>query len=356
MNLSTRIHDLLFDHDCVIVPRFGGFLVHYKGAYVDEARKLVHPPGKEVGFNKQLNRNDGLLTDAVAKRENLRYEQAAATIATQVDAWQHALDNDGRLELKGIGTFWNDAAKNLRFEPDPRSNFLKDAYGLRPVAAVPVAKAAVVAPAPVGPVVRKLEPIVEPITEGTSGRRVVLWTASAAAAVLFAFAAWMLNPTGVGNGQQLGGWLSGLKQEPAVYVARTSPALVQLPTDDSALVLPSVGSGVQRIDVADGTALNVDMGLPAPAVPDTTHVGTAPLTPAGSVGGYTVMGGCFAVRENADNYIMHLRGRGFDAALIDEHKGLWRVAIGSFADKSSANEALAAARKEEAPEAWLLRK
>jgi SPOR domain len=35
---------------------------------------------------------------------------------------------------------------------------------------------------------------------------------------------------------------------------------------------------------------------------------------------------------------------------------LWRVAIGTFADRASANEALAAARKEEVPEAWLLRK
>ena len=68
------------------------------------------------------------------------------------------------------------------------------------------------------------------------------------------------------------------------------------------------------------------------------------------------MGGCFAVRTNADNYIAHLRARGFDAAIIDERNGLWRVAIGSFADRALANEALAAARKQEAPEAWLLRK
>ena len=154
----------------------------------------------------------------------------------------------------------------------------------------------------------------------------------------------------------MGGWLSWLKQEPAVYVARsgTMPALdsEELPM----LELPAEGTGVQTIALGGSAALIVDMGQPAPAVPDTTHVAPAPEVAVATAKRYHVMGGCFAVRTNADNYIAHLRARGFDAAIIDERNGLWRVAIGSFTDRALANEALAAARKQEAPEAWLLRK
>ncbi|MEO8067156.1 MAG: SPOR domain-containing protein [Flavobacteriales bacterium] len=355
MNIDPSIHDLLYDHDCVIVPRFGGLLVQYKGARIDEARKLVHPPGKEVGFNKQLTRNDGLLTDAVAKRDGVRFEEAAASIALQVDAWQSALGQGRRVELPRIGTFWIDASENLRFEPDPRSNFLKDAFGLRAVSAFPVART-FAPPALPGPTVRELKPAEIKESAPTRDRRAILWTASAAAAVLFAVATWLLAPAATDNGQQLGGWLSLLKKEPAAYVARTVLPSVLDTSGEQPLELPAEGTGVQSLDL-DGTAtLYLDMGAPAPSLPDTTHVAVAPEVAVATMRRYHVMGGCFAVRDNADNFIANMKSRGFDASIIDEHKGLWRVAIGSFADKALANEALAAARKAEAPEAWLLRK
>lgn len=356
MSIANSIHDLLYDHDCVIVPRFGGFLVQYKGARIDEARRLVHPPGKEVGFNRQLTRNDGSLTDAVAKGDGVRFELASASIAAQVDAWQRALDQGQRVELARLGTFWTDAGKNLRFEPDARSNFLKDAYGLRAVAAVPVQKVFAPVASASATVVRDLKPIAqEPVH--VRHRRTVLWASSAAAAVLFAVATWVLVPSGIGNGVQQSGWLLGLKDEPAAYTVRTTTTPALTASDGgSPLELPPEGTGVQRLDLDGATAMYVDMGQPPTAVPDTTHVATPPEVATATVRRYHVMGGCFAVRSNADNYIAQLKARGFDAAIIDERHGLWRVAIGSFADKALANEALAAARKEEAPEAWLLRK
>lgn len=355
MSADPSIHDLLYEHDCVIVPRFGGFLVQYKAARIDEARNLVHPPGKEVGFNKQLTRNDGLLTDAVAKRDGVRFEEAAATIALQVDTWQSALGEGRRVELPRIGTFWTDAGKNLRFEPDPRSNFLKDAFGLRAVSAVPVARTLAPPEIP-GPIVRELKPDGTNEAAPSNDRRALLWTASAAAAVLFAVATWLLAPTGATSGQQLGGWLKWLKKEPAAYVARTVQPSVLDTSSEQPLELPAEGTGVQPLDL-DGTAtLYVDMGAPALSLPDTTHVAVAPEVLVATTRRYHVMGGCFAVRDNADNFIANMKSRGFDASIIDEHKGLWRVAIGSFADRALANEALSAARKAEAPEAWLLRK
>ena len=42
MPIERDLHDLLRDHDCVIVPRFGGFLTHYRPARIDVARALLH--------------------------------------------------------------------------------------------------------------------------------------------------------------------------------------------------------------------------------------------------------------------------------------------------------------------------
>lgn len=348
MSIDQRIRELLFDHDCVIVPEFGGFLVQYKGARIDEARRSVHPPSKEVGFNKQLTRNDGLLVDSVAKRDDVRFEQARARVAEQVEGWQRTLGHGGRVEVTGVGTFWTDSAKNLRFEPDPHANFLKDAYGLRAVVASPIAKPVVVETLKEA-VVRKLEPVLAEEATTASRNRPLLWAAAAAAAVLVAVATFMLAPAD-GN-QQLGGWASWLRREAPSYVQRGTTPVVKEEPGEEPFRLPEAGDAAVAVEVEPGLAMVV-----APViVPDTTHVAVAPLAPRAK-GLYHVMAGCFSVRGNADNLVAGLRSRGFDAAIIDQHKGLWRVAIGSFGDERIAVEALVAARKEEAPGAWILHK
>ena len=80
MRLDLELHRLLFDHDCVIVPGWGGFLAQYRPARLDANRQLIHPPGKEVGFNRHLLRNDGLLTDHIAQRDGIGFASANALI------------------------------------------------------------------------------------------------------------------------------------------------------------------------------------------------------------------------------------------------------------------------------------
>ena len=139
MPLERDLHDLLYTHDCVIVPRFGGFLTHYRSARLDEQRHSIQPPAKDLSFNRHLVRTDGLLADQVARRETLNHTQASAMIDGEVDAWHSKLARDGRLELPRIGTFYRDAESNLQFDPDRRVNFLKDSFGLRPLPAVALA-------------------------------------------------------------------------------------------------------------------------------------------------------------------------------------------------------------------------
>ena len=79
MAIDRDIHDLLFQHDCVIVPGFGGFLTHYRPARLDAQRLLVHPPSKDLSFNKHLVRQDGLLVDQLVRREGMDFQTAMIT-------------------------------------------------------------------------------------------------------------------------------------------------------------------------------------------------------------------------------------------------------------------------------------
>ena len=59
--IDQHIFELLFQHDCVILSDFGGFVANYVSAKVDENTRRIFPPAKTVIFNKYLTNNDGLL-------------------------------------------------------------------------------------------------------------------------------------------------------------------------------------------------------------------------------------------------------------------------------------------------------
>lgn len=353
MALERDIHQLLFTHDCVIVPGFGGFLTHYRPARLDEQRQLVHPPAKDLSFNRHLIRTDGLLTDQVARRTGTDFVRAAQDVETEVQGWQRRLETEGRLELGRIGTFFRDAERNLQFEPDKRVNFLKDAYGLRSVAAVPLAqpKPAVVpqvVPLPVRPAADK---------EPNPARRSIAWpAAAAAAAVLITAATWWVVTNDSPVGAQWSGFDLFDPAEPRLYTAPApSPAIIGPAADTLAWSAPTDLTGVRMMPIAGtgGPLVAVDFGEQAPAhkaaVPESTAV-----APSAARARYHIIGGCFMEKENADRFVAELQARGFAASLLDMKGGLYRVAYGSYPERAMALEALNAVRKEEAPQAWLL--
>ena len=65
MKIEEYISDLLFEHDCVIVPDFGGFVCNYGPAAIDPAKHLFEPPAKRILFNKGLSRPLGPATPVI---------------------------------------------------------------------------------------------------------------------------------------------------------------------------------------------------------------------------------------------------------------------------------------------------
>ena len=334
MAIARDIHELLYRHDCVVVPGFGGFLTHYRPARVDEARGLVLPPAKDISFNKDLVRNDGLLADRVARRANTDFDGANALIEADVVSWRRTLAERGRMELPQVGVLFRDGAGNLRFEPDPHANHLRDAFGLRPIAARPVKREAT----PVIPM------DTSPLRE-QDRRTNWMWAAAAASAIVFGASAWFLTIGRTGGPESAGIWST---KEVPTYTERSGgiPSLDEEGAlEDLAL---TEGSGVRELDLGDGRSLYVDLGAPI----DSTHV-EVPV-PGPINGRYHVIAGCFAEQENAERLVGRLKERGFAAHVVDTHGGLHRVAFGTFPQRQAALEALAAVRRHDAPDAWLL--
>ena len=74
------ISELLFLHECVIIPEFGGFVGSRKSAELNKFTGTLSPPSKQILFNPNLKSNDGLLVAHIANKEEIKTENAKDNI------------------------------------------------------------------------------------------------------------------------------------------------------------------------------------------------------------------------------------------------------------------------------------
>jgi nucleoid DNA-binding protein len=130
VDITAFIRELLFGHDCVIVPGFGGFIGNYTPAQVDRGSGTFHPPVKQISFNRNLNHNDGLLVGRISGSLNINYGDARTIVENYVTDLRKKLGNGEKVIFDNIGSFINNQEGNVQFEPDRTSNYHLDSYGL----------------------------------------------------------------------------------------------------------------------------------------------------------------------------------------------------------------------------------
>lgn len=138
MDISVYVSELLWEHDCVIIPGFGGLICSYKPATIQPVTNLVSPPSKAISFNKNLQNNDGLLVNYISSKKYITFSETLNIIQDWVDSTNALLKNNEEVMLKKTGKLFLDVEGNLQFEPDFSVNYLKTSYGLKSFVAEPV--------------------------------------------------------------------------------------------------------------------------------------------------------------------------------------------------------------------------
>ena len=132
MKISTYIFELLQSHDCVIVPNFGAFVTRNISAKISSDGSRIFPPNKEISFNKNVVKNDGLLLNAISSNENISYEDAEQKITNWVTRINKKLEKQRYIEIKNIGSISLENSKYI-FAPNQNSIFLKSSYGFNSI-------------------------------------------------------------------------------------------------------------------------------------------------------------------------------------------------------------------------------
>ena len=127
MSISKHIIELLYNHDCVIIPGFGAFLT--KSISASHNNDIFSPPKKTLRFNGMLKENDGLLANEISSKEKISYNDAVKKIKKEVKVLLSSLDN-GEVDIDSIGVFKLNAEKKIQFQPNQDANFDSTSFGL----------------------------------------------------------------------------------------------------------------------------------------------------------------------------------------------------------------------------------
>lgn len=137
MNVQNQIlkgiTELLHQHNFLVIPGFGGFVLKSERSHFSSNGGMIYPPSKTIGFNAQLKQDDGLLL--LWLKENIQCSpiEASAHLKNFSEYCNSLLTNKGRLNIEGIGFFYTNFDGKLCFEPQQHVNFLKSGFGLSPI-------------------------------------------------------------------------------------------------------------------------------------------------------------------------------------------------------------------------------
>lgn len=130
LRIDNFINELLFHHECVIIPNFGGFMANYHHAEIIENQNSFLPPAKDISFNQKLTHNDGLLINHIAECKNISYNEAKQKVENYVIRIKNDLSQLKTIPFEEIGLLFYNKNNKLQFEPKSSTNYLLDSFGL----------------------------------------------------------------------------------------------------------------------------------------------------------------------------------------------------------------------------------
>lgn len=146
IDIAAHIEKLLFLHDTLVIPSFGGFTAQRAPAGVDYVGGAITPPSKTLAFNENLTIDDGILTDDIVATHHITAEEAQEAIQQFVARIQAQLNQREIVTLPGVGRLYKNYVQKIQFLPDA-TNFHAGSYGLPPLQFSPIARSREVADA-----------------------------------------------------------------------------------------------------------------------------------------------------------------------------------------------------------------
>jgi hypothetical protein len=351
--ITRHIADLLYHHECVIVPGLGGFLKAYHPAQIHQDTHEFRPPSGNIVFNAGLSGNDGQLASYIASVEDISYSESLSEIKLWVEKCSDSIRKGEILVVEGIGNLFENTSGKLEFIPSMQVNFNTDSFGL------PVFHAKTA-----GDNILRFPEIQGTLHAGRSAKyhRLIPETLKWAA-VLAPFIAFVL--WGSLNGNIIENYVhnyTGMYSWVRATPGKTTPV--------KAVVTPIEANEIAAVEMVQSPAgILADQNISFdPGMVSYTELAQNKITISDPVTfvtpeatskepGFFIIGGAFRDHNNALKLMSVLQQQGYPATIVDTTAGgLYVVSMKGFADYNEAVNQLDAIKKAGFASSWILKK
>ncbi len=314
IDITAHIRELLFKHDCVILPSFGGFIGNYRPAQIDKATSTFSPPVKAISFNRNLVHNDGLLIGKISAERKIGYADSKRVVDDFIAGVKQRLEKGERVAFDRIGYFQTNNEGNIEFEPDRDTNFLLDSYGFTSF---------------------RREPLMSYELTGRTAMR---------------------DMNSVRSSNRKMAWR-------AVIAVPFIAAMILVPLKTDLLRSRASLNPISGIELTDSELVernNVVVQEEAPENSEMEIVSGEPESIVNSVQDnisekYYIVAGSFKSHENAMRMVEDADSRGYAAELSENDNGFYRVLLSSYSTKEDALKLRDKVRSDYS-DCWILRK
>ncbi len=348
IELSRHIESLMLKHDCVIVPNLGGFVTQYVPARRVDDEQLFLPPCRSVGFNPQLNLNDGLLVQSYMQAYDTNYPEALKLIDDAVAQLKQQLQEEGEYELSGIGKLTLGAGGKYNFAPNEAGVLSPELYGLDAVTTPRIAELQKATQQSEDKTKSSKKKVNIKRTEKnytiSINRELVNYVAAAVVAIVFYF----IFATPINNNEQTEHQVASTMYEQLFNNATTSqqsttiqptlsttPITTPLSGMDSATVLTTT----QQVETPQQEP-NITPQADAANTKENRVIEKEETTQPTASGKYTLVLASAITEENAQSFSGKLRKEGFNEAAPYHRGRMVRVIYGHYPTEQAAQTAL----------------
>ncbi len=305
MDTKAFIRELLFEHDCVIVPGFGGFIGNFSPARIDKITGTFYPPVKRISFNRNISHNDGLLISKISLSTGLNYGDTRHLVEEFVMELVGRLARGEKVVFDHIGTFVNNRENNVGFEPEANINYYAGSFGLESFQCATVRDY---------DVRKRITRHTDKDPLKRASTRKYLWRAAVMIPILALLIAVPLK-TDLFKAR-----VDATSLNPLVTAEFENNKKA---VDEAIVIIPD-----SSLPVNPGTTAKVEPEAPVTVKPETTA--------SIAVRDYRIITGSFKSEQNAISHVNSLKAEGFNPEITRAANGFFRVTAAVCRDMESA--------------------
>ena len=327
LKIQIYIKELLFTNQGIIIPGLGGFVSEYEPAAFDINENKFLPPSKKITFKSEYSYPDNLLIEFISKKENIDIKKSKELLDDFVKDVKHKLEKGEKINFPEIGTLSQTTKEKILFTQNKESNLLTDSFGLQSIKTKPIVSQQTVS-----------KPTIT-VKQKKSYKKIIIIGSSVIVFLSLVALSWFLTDGYTDFSLISSNEKTILETSNNTIINTPEKNLDSIAKADSikALIVQSIDDNTDKKDALFYQESEIEQAKP-------------------KYSEFHIIAGSFKKIENAEIFSIELKSKGYNPEIIQSDENIFRIAIYTYTDETTALKELYRLRKKaDIKSVWILK-